>query len=218
VPRVSVAHEQAVRQRIIEAAIKVLGEVGMQRASIQDVVRESGLSVGAIYTHFKNKHELLVIACACEVDHEKADLQRRMAELGSVSDRLATVIDFSVENTVVGAGDNMRARAWMIADDSPDLRQMLRDRRTEMTAFAKLVLQEAVVRGELPAWIDADAVGSAFVTLLDGFMIRTTEADGISIEDARREAYSLLELLVAAPHDRPAAVDALRSGRSQVPA
>lgn len=216
-PRVSLAHEQAVRQRIIEAAIKVLAEVGMQRATIQDVVRESGLSVGAVYTHFKNKQELFLVACLCEVDHEKTELQRRMAELGSVSDRLLAVIDFAVENSVADAGDNMRAHAWMVADDSLDLRQMLRDRRTEMTAFAKLVLQEAVVRGELPAWIDADAIASAFVTLLDGFMIRTTEAGGITVEEARREAYALLELLVAVPREPPAAVDALRAGRGQAP-
>ena len=133
-PRVTVAHEQVVRQRIIAAAINVLGEVGIQRATIQDVVRESGLSVGAVYTHFKNKQELFLAACACQVDHEKADLQRRMAELGSVSDRLRAVVDFAVEISVMGAGDNIRAHAWMAAEDSPEMRQILRDRRTEMTA------------------------------------------------------------------------------------
>jgi AcrR family transcriptional regulator len=217
-PRVTVAHEQVVRQRIIEAAIKVLGEVGIQRATIQDVVRESGLSVGAVYTHFKNKQELFLVACACEVDHEKADLQRRMAELGSVSDRLRAVVDFAVEASVMGAGDNIRAHAWMAAEDSPEMRQILRDRRTEMTAFAKLVLQEALVRGELAAWIDADGIASAFVTLFDGFMVRTAEAGGISVEDARREANALLELVVAAPHDLPASVDLLRSGTQSRPA
>jgi hypothetical protein len=87
-----------------------------------------------------------------------------------------------------------------------------------MTAFAKLVLQEALVRGELAAWIDADGIASAFVTLFDGFMVRTAEAGGISVEDARREANALLELVVAAPHDLPASVDLLRSGTQSRPA
>ena len=80
-PRVTVAHEQAVRQRIIDAAIGVFGEMGYQRATVQDVVRASGLSVGAVYTHFKNKEELFLVACACEVEAQKADLRLRLAEV-----------------------------------------------------------------------------------------------------------------------------------------
>jgi AcrR family transcriptional regulator len=210
-PRVTVAHEQAVRQRIVDAAIKVFGEVGYGRATIQDVVRASGLSVGAVYTHFKNKEELFLVACSCEVEAQKADLRLRLAELGSVTDRLRTAIDFAVDSAVFGVNErSVRAHAWMVAEESPDLRQILRDRRTEMVAFSRLVLQEALVRGELPGWIDADAIASAFVTLIDGFMIRAIEAGNLSVEDARDEAYSLLELLLAAPPAMPAAVEGLR--------
>ena len=48
-PRVSAAHEQEVRDRIVASAIRVFTERGYG-ATIQDVVRDSGLSVGAIYT------------------------------------------------------------------------------------------------------------------------------------------------------------------------
>ena len=156
-PRVTVAHEQAVRQRIVDAAVDVFGEMGYQRATVQDVVRASGLSVGAVYTYFKNKEELFLVACACEVDRQKADLRLRMAELGPVTDRLRAAIDFAVDSAVSGVNErSVRAHAWMVAEESPDLRQILRDRRTEMVAFSRFVLQEALVRGELPGWIDAE--------------------------------------------------------------
>ncbi len=210
-PRVTVAHEQAVRQRIIDAAIGVFGEMGYQRATVQDVVRASGLSVGAVYTHFKNKEELFLVACACEVEAQKADLRLRLAEVGSVADRLRTAIDYAVETAMSEAHDSsVRAHAWMVAEDSPGLRQILRDRRTEMVAFSRFVLQEALARGELPGWIDADSIASAFVTLIDGFVIRALEAGPLSVDDARREAYSLLELLVGAPERLPPAVESLR--------
>lgn len=186
--------------------------MGYQRATVQDVVRASGLSVGAVYTYFKNKEELFLVACACEVEAQKADLRLRMAELGSVTDRLRTAIDFAVETSASGGNENsVRAHAWMVAGESPDLRGILRDRRTEMVAFSRLVLQEALVRGELPGWIDADSIASAFVTLLDGFVVRAVEAGSLSTEDARREAYALLELLLAAPREMPAAVAGLRA-------
>jgi AcrR family transcriptional regulator len=217
-PRVTVAHEQVVRQRIVDAAIKVFGEMGYQRATVQDVVRESGLSVGAVYTYFKNKEQLFLVACTCEVEAQKADLRLRLAELGSVTDRLRTAIDFAVDAAVFGVNErSVRAHAWMIAAESPDLRQVLRDRRTEMVAFSRFVLQEALVRGELPGWIDADSVASAFVTLIDGFTVRAMEVGSLSVEDARREAYSLLELLLAVPQQIPAAVESLRAAAASRP-
>jgi TetR/AcrR family transcriptional regulator, transcriptional repressor of aconitase len=210
-PKVTVAHEQAVRQRIIDAAVQVFGEMGYRRATVQDVVRASGLSVGAVYTYFKNKEQLFLVACACEVDQQKADLRLRLAELGSVTDRLRTAVDFAVDSAVVGGFErSVRAHAWVVADESPELRQILHDRRTEMVAFSRFVLQEAVVRGELPGWIDADSVASAFVTLIDGFVVQALEAGSLTADDARREAYALLELLVGAPHELPTAVAGLR--------
>jgi AcrR family transcriptional regulator len=211
-PRITVAHEQAVRQRIVDAAIEVFGEMGYQRATVQDVVRASGLSVGAVYTYFKNKEELFLVACAREVDRQKTNLRLRMAELGPVTDRLRAAIDFAVDSDLLGTNErSFRAHAWMVAEESPDLRQLLRDRRTEMVAFSRLVLQEALVRGELPRWIDADSIASAFVTLIDGFVVRSVEAGALSVEDARREAYSLLELLVGAPAAIPPAVEGMRA-------
>lgn len=210
-PRLTAAHEQQVRQRIIDAALMVFGEMDYQRATIQDVVRKSGLSVGAVYTHFKSKEELFLVACACEMEAQKAGLRLRLADLGSVSDRLRAAVDFAVDSAVSGASERtIRVHAWMAAEDSPDLRQILRDRRTETVAFSRLVLQEALARGELPVWIDADAVASAFVTMIDGFVVRTAEG-GITVDEARREAYAMLELLLAASPEKPAAIDRLRA-------
>src|ERR1035437_10382680 len=134
-PRVSVAHEQAVRQRIVDAAVKVFGEMGYQKATVQDVVRASGLSVGAVYTYFKNKEELFLVACTCEVSAEKADLRLRMAELGSVTDRLRAAVNFAIESAVAdGVEHGGRIHAWTVAQESPELRQVLRDRRPERVA------------------------------------------------------------------------------------
>ncbi len=49
------------------------------------------------------------------------------------------------------------------------------------------------------------------MTLIDGFVVRSVEEGALSIEEARREAYGLLELLLAAPAQMPQAVESLRS-------
>ncbi|WP_418277279.1 TetR/AcrR family transcriptional regulator [Isoptericola jiangsuensis] len=77
-PRVSDEHREARRRQIREAALRAFAAKGYQYASIADVVAESGLSAGAIYTHFSGKQELFA-AVAEEV------LSRRGAEIDAAS-------------------------------------------------------------------------------------------------------------------------------------
>jgi AcrR family transcriptional regulator len=57
-PRVSDAYRRARRDEIALAAVRCLERKGVHETSIADIVEESGLSTGAIYSHFQNKAEL----------------------------------------------------------------------------------------------------------------------------------------------------------------
>lgn len=46
------------RQHILDTALKLFGTNGYFNTSLQDIRRESGLSIGAIYHHFNSKEEL----------------------------------------------------------------------------------------------------------------------------------------------------------------
>jgi len=211
-PRVTPEHEQAVRNRIVEAAIKVFGELGYTRASIQDVVRASGLSVGAVYTHFKGKEELFLVACSCEAEQQAQDLRLRLADIGPLPERLRAAVDFAVGSALEGTNPKSAlVHAWARADNSPELREILRLQRAQMVDFARRILTEAIEAGELPSWIDADGIAAAFVTLVSGFAVMSAETGLVTLDDARRQAYSFLELLLGASPARPEAVARLRS-------
>lgn len=57
-PRVTPAYRMARREEIAAAAVRCLERQGVRDTSIADIVKESGLSTGAIYSHFSNKAEL----------------------------------------------------------------------------------------------------------------------------------------------------------------
>src|SRR6478735_3353900 len=57
-PKVTDAYREARRDEIAQAAIRCLVRNGVRDTSIADIVEESGLSTGAIYSHFTNKAEL----------------------------------------------------------------------------------------------------------------------------------------------------------------
>ena len=57
-PRVSDDYRRARRDEIALAALRCLEREGVHETSIADIVEESGLSTGAIYSHFTSKSEL----------------------------------------------------------------------------------------------------------------------------------------------------------------
>ena len=202
-PRVSAQHEQAVRDRIVRAAIEVFAEHGFHRATMQDIVRRSGLSVGAIYTYFKSKSDLILAGCDLITAQELGELRERLASVTDYRDRVATALGFffdQFEEQRSGRGASiLMTQAWAEVEADPAIREMVRRRRREIVGPTALLLQEGVVRGELPQWLDVENAAHAIAALLDGISIEAIE-DGAAYrrDEAERRALAMLDLLFAA--------------------
>ncbi|TAK00793.1 MAG: TetR/AcrR family transcriptional regulator [Chloroflexota bacterium] len=209
-PRVTAAHEQEVRERIAGAALRVFGDRGFHGATIADVVRESGLSVGAIYTHFRGKEDLFLAACDLASGRGLGELAARLAAGTSVAEKLAIAVGFyfdTAEETAVGPGNaEFLVQAWAQADAEPAAREMLLRRREQLVMAGTFLLEEGMARGDLARWMDAGAVARAYVALLDGMLLaRAEQGDAFRRSEAERAAREILTLVVAAAAvpDRP---------------
>ncbi len=202
-PRVSAAHEQEVRDRIVRAALAVFAERGFHRATMQDIVRTSGLSVGAIYTYFKSKSDLILAGCDLITDQELAQLGDRLAPVNGYRERIAAAIGYWFDNLAVEQTDRgsgfLLLQAWAEVETDPAIRSMLLHRRHETTTAIVLLLQEGVMRGELPPWLDVASVSQAMSALLDGMLIQAAEEGaGYRRADHERRILSFLETILAA--------------------
>jgi AcrR family transcriptional regulator len=201
---VTAAHEQEVRERIVVAALRVFGERGFHGATIADVVRESGLSVGAIYTYFKGKDDLFLATCDLAAGRGLGELAARLPAGATVAEKLAIAVAFyfdAAEGAVGGEPGNadFLVQAWAQADAEPAAREMLRRRREQLIVAGEFLLQEGMARGELPRWMDAGAVARAYIALLDGMLLVRAEQGAVfRREIAEREARELLTLVLAA--------------------
>lgn len=212
-PRLTAAQEQHVRDRIIGAAVGVFAEKGYHRATIADVVARSGLSVGAIYTHFSGKEELFLHSCDLLSGQGLDELAARLAPLTTTADRLRAAAAFYVESIdeFGGApGQVSLVRAWAEAGEEPGVREMLARRRERLIGAAQLLLQEGIARGELPDWLDVEAFARGFMALLDGLLLQRIEAgDAYRPEDSIRRATAVLDVLLAVRRaERPAVATA----------
>lgn len=76
-PRLTDARRRSRRRQIAEAAMRCFARQGFAQTSMADIVDESGLSAGSIYSHFASKAELVRFASAEMLDfrlQELADL------------------------------------------------------------------------------------------------------------------------------------------------
>lgn len=207
-PRVSPEHEQEVRDRIVKASLAVFAERGFHRTTMQDIVRASGLSVGAIYTYFRSKSELILAGCDLITDQELTQLGDRLAAATTYREKVAAAVGFWFDSVAIerseGGSGFLILQAWAEADTDPAIREMLLRRRREMVTAVVIVLQEGVMRGELPAWLDVPSIGHAVAALLDGTLVEAAEdGAGYRRADAERRVLAVLETFLAARDAAP---------------
>jgi AcrR family transcriptional regulator len=207
VPRVSAAHEQEVRDRIIAAAIRVFSEKGYHSSTIADVVRESGLSVGAIYTYFSGKDELIRLSCDQIATRGLDLLAERLGQASTTAERMTIAVQLYIETIDEYEGQPGQVsllQAWAEADREPAVREMLAARRERFAGAGQMILAAGVAAGELPGWLDLEATTRGFLATLDGLLLQRVEAGPASRPaDLDRRAMAILELLLAAGPTRP---------------
>jgi AcrR family transcriptional regulator len=199
-PRISAEREEATRQRILKAARSAFVEKGFATASIDDVVAASGLSVGAIYTYFRNKDELIraSIDTSNRVESEALLADAQSASTGA--DRMQRAIRSWWQNTMeVPGGPAFLAEAWAAAARRPLIRDLMTTRHERGVTVISILLREGMARGELPAGLPVDDLARTFGALVDGLVLEYIVSGGtLRRAEAERRIMLLLNAARAA--------------------
>jgi AcrR family transcriptional regulator len=162
------------RQQILDAARLCFLRNGFHQSSMQDVVKEANLSIGAVYRYFPSKNAIIT---------ELA---------GEVIDQIAVVFDEIVRADPPLALTEIMHRAtdFVTANTGPDgmLRLALQvwaeaQRDTELGTFVESVYQRirdkmiavadlAQRRGELPTNADPVAIGTVLFAMMPGYALQ----------------------------------------------
>lgn len=174
VPRVSDDHLAARRRQILDAARVCFMRDGFHTASMQDVIAEAGLSVGAVYRYFKSKNELIA-AIAEEVvsglTEQFGAMIRDEPDLPLVDalDRALQLLD-----TQTGPDGSFRLamQVWAAAALDPELRQVLAARYAAVRLIFADLARAARDRGELAPDADVDAVAAVLFGAMPGYGVQ----------------------------------------------
>jgi TetR/AcrR family fatty acid metabolism transcriptional regulator len=140
----------ATRERILDGALDVFARKGYHRALVDDIVRASGTSKGAVYHHFPNKEAVFVAL----VDEFSELLASRAATAVSARHGALAKVDGALTAVLTTFADNERL-ARLILLEAVSLGPAYQRTRAEVAdRFAALIqgyLDEAVADGSLPA-------------------------------------------------------------------
>jgi AcrR family transcriptional regulator len=175
-----VTSKTATRDRILDAALEVFARKGYHRALVDDIVRASSTSKGAVYHHFPNKQAVFLAL----VDDFAARLTGAVAAaVGSLRGALP-----KVEGALVAAlstfAENERL-ARLILLEAVSLGPVYRAKRSEVAGrFAALIqgyLDEAVADGSI-APLDTRVATLAWLGAVNEIVIQWLHGDVSDLE------------------------------------
>ena len=159
----SQSRSERVRQQVLDATADLIAEVGVERASIDEVANRSGVAKSTIYRHFASKPVLVVEAVHTCMSHPI------LTDTGSVRDDLIGCFAGMTKASYEGRLGDMMLSLMDAAQRDPELGRLVRGMHEQKRRVAIDVVERAVARGELPADLDVDL----FVTMLSGPLVYT---------------------------------------------
>jgi AcrR family transcriptional regulator len=185
----------ALRERLLRAAAAVFARQGYDGTKIMDVVRESGLSTGAVYGRFRSKNDLLREAIVT-----RSSSAARLDVEGM--ERVADFIAAGVTRTDAPLSDAeaLRLEAYVTARREPEVAQALADANAHWRARIAPLTAAARRDGTVSDDIDPEAVVFLVRILHLGLLLHR----GSGLPGPDEAAWqALVERLVASFGDAP---------------
>jgi AcrR family transcriptional regulator len=168
------------RQRLLVATRACIGAKGLAATTSRDIAGEAGVNLAAITYHFGSKDELVAAAL---LDALRAWLAPTLAVLTGDGDAPARAL--AAIGTLTATFDDHREeapaylQALVEAPRLEPLRAGLVDLWAELRQLLATQLDDMRRRGELPAWVDPDAMASLLLAVANGLVLQASvDPDG----------------------------------------
>ena len=195
------------REAILDATDRLLGRLGYQKTTIDDLAREAGVARRTVYLHFPTKEEIFL----CSIDRVVDRLLARLREVATSASSPAERLRRMLLERVLFRFDSVSAYHGSLDELLSVLRPAyLRRRERYFRAEAEVlagVLAEGVRAGELDA-VDLQRTARALVTATNALIPASLSVAELgSRESVEQEAARVADLVLRGllPRPRPGA-------------
>ncbi len=198
-PKVSQEHSNMQRKAILDAAIRCFAKTGFHRTTMRDVVRESGMSAGALYLYFKSKDELIEAIAANRHQRERQWIVSALNQDDFEGSVRALIESFARALMDRGERQERRLSVQLWAESLQDdkiRRSVLSGIDTPADLLTEF-LKAAQKQGKVPKPLDCRAASRVLVALYQGLVLQLAWDPGISLTPHLKVIESMLLALSA---------------------
>ncbi len=156
------------KEQIVKAAISAFARTGLKETSMDDIVRESGLSKGAIYWYFKSKDELISELLNTFFDPKEMLRFEKMLATGTVRERIDKFIGYITEEmSKMQRFRPVIQELFVIAFRDRKIRKMTRGDFQAGVALLQTIIEDGIKEKEFRR-VDPHQVTIAIYEIIEG--------------------------------------------------
>jgi AcrR family transcriptional regulator len=155
------------RQRLIDAALRVLEKTHYEKTSVADIVREARMSSRSFYDQFKSKEDLVAEIVEEKARHFFEQLETKLSEPRSLAERISRAMQAYLELFPVATVDLER----LGSEAGMRVREVRRNYVQLLTDFNMRGFQDLYERGEVTR-IPPRATVELLLTGIEGLSFR----------------------------------------------
>lgn len=202
-PKVSEAHLRARRRQILDAAAACFARDGFHRTSMQDIVRESGISAGLVYRYFASKEEMIAAIVTEWHEQRQALVEPGAGGAGGDPAELAELAPAYLELLrAIGKPDareglRLGVQVWAESVRTPQIRDLVRRGVDRPRVPVADLIRQAQRDGRVPEHLDPDGLARVFIAIYQGLMLQTVLDDAMDHDAFVRTVEAILDRIIA---------------------
>lgn len=178
-PKVSAQYRDERRAHILAAARRCFVRDGFHQTSMQDLVREAGMSSGAVYRYFDSKDSMIVAIAEENLDHVVAIMRSSVQRGVGAGAALAAAMEYVAARHADDGFGAIALLVWAEALRNPTLATRLRESfAAGFDALAEIVRASSGGRTELAP----EVLANTLTCLLPGYILEMTIRGAEAVE------------------------------------
>ena len=174
-PKITEAKRDARRQQILAAARRCFSRDGFHATTTADIVRESGISQGALYLYFSTKDEIIA---ALADDRRQSDAMISALAEGEQDpvQGLAVLLDLygkSLSDKRRLEERRVGVQGWAEALRSPQIRASVTGNLNAVRREIVRLVERGPAAGQIRADVDPEGVARTLIALFQGLILQT---------------------------------------------
>ena len=170
------------KQRIIDAAFRLIAEKGYDAMSIEDIMTEIGKTKGAFYSHFQSKEELLYEVMRTRLDRKLKEiaeetfkkLEEEPCDVREILRKLLGQVYRGSVGRDPGLWSSTFYQVFLMHRKNRVVREWFQEQYRAWEEFMATVIRRGQELGQIRSDVDARIIANLLIGSFQGYEIRST--------------------------------------------